>query len=445
LDLLQSDYPQKGIQWLSILLEHPSIPLALQRQIHLSLAQFFVAHLSHELASEHFLAAEKLANDIRESEVNQQWVRYQADEAHQSLRKQVAQHKKNNQILAESNALLQAVNRIAMVVNASLDMETLLRRLREQLTGWIDAEYIGIAELRDDHLYYRCALDGERKNPDFDVPMTEARSWSVRAVREGRILYENNFVMKDELLVTDECGVTRSVSFTPLKCENKVIGLLSLQSRKEDCFDTRSVTLLEYISPVIGIAFANLLNFERTQELSGELSKQQQELHDVRQLMAHMSDHDELTGLPYRNALPEHFERWVLKAPFHCIAIKLTNLIAISKDLGFGSEGDVVKIVAQRLRNRLRPDDLLIRMGDDQFFLLVEHMKSRDHLFEFSKQLLQLIEQPLRAKDQTVGVESAIGMVQYPDHGESLEEIVSMISVALQHAEDDSTSIFSIE
>jgi diguanylate cyclase (GGDEF)-like protein len=445
LDLLQSDYPQKGIHWLSLLLEEDRVPLPMQQQIHLSLAHFFVAHLSHELATEHYQAAEKLGFAIRENEVNQQWARYQADEAHQNLRNQIAQHKRNNQILAESNALLQAVNRIALAVNSALDQESLLKRLREQLVGWIDTEVVAIAELKNEALHFDCILEGEKRLPEDIMPLTEDRAWSVRSVKEGRILYENDFVLTNEISMAHSPNMVRSVSFTPLKCENRVIGLLTLQSRRPNMFDTRAVSLLEYISPVIGIAFASLIHLERTRELSGELNKQQKELNDVRQLMAHLSDHDEYTGLPNRSSLPEHFERWRQEAPFHCLALKINNLDEVNNVVGFGSDEEIIKVLAQRLRNRVRPDDLLIRAGSDQFLLIVENMSDRDNLFDFAQQLLLLTTQPLRAKDQTVGADVSIGIVQYPAHGETLEEIMSMVSVALSHAVEDPTSIFCIE
>jgi diguanylate cyclase (GGDEF)-like protein len=445
LDLLQSDYPQKGIHWLSLLLEGDGTPLSLQQQIHISLAHFFVAHLSHELATEHYQSAEKIGMAMRESEVNQQWARYRADEAHQNLRVQIAQHKRNNQILAESNALLQAVNRIAQTVNSALDQESLLRRLREQLAGWIDVEVVAIAELRKDELHFGCILEGEKRLPPDVMPLSEDRAWSVRSVNEGRILYDNDFVLTDEILMAESPNMVRSVSFTPLKCENRVIGVLSLQSRRANIFDSRAVSLLEYISPVIGIAFANLINLQRTRELSGELNKQQQELNDVRQLMAHLSDHDESTGLPNRASLPEHFERWRQQSPFHCIALRICNLDEVNNQAGFGSDEDIIRVLAQRMRNRVRPDDLLIRAGNDQFLLIVENMSSRENLFDFANQLLQLMEQPMRAKDQTVGANIAIGMVQYPEHGETLEEIMSMVGVALSHAAEDESSIFCVE
>ena len=117
----------------------------------------------------------------------------------------------------------------------------------------------------------------------------------------------------------------------------------------------------------------------------------------------------------------------------------------MNNQVGFGSDEEIIKVIGQRLRNRLRPDDTLMRIASDQFMLFVENMGTRETLIEFANQLLVLVEQPLRAKDKTVGADGAIGIVQYPDHGESLEEIMSMVGIALSHAITDESSIFCIE
>jgi len=218
-----------------------------------------------------------------------------------------------------------------------------------------------------------------------------------------------------------------------------------LQSRRPNVFDSRAISLLEYISPVIGIAFANLINLQRTRELSGALNKQQQELDDVRQLMAHLTDHDDLTGLPNRSSLPDHFAHWAINGPFNCLLLRITNLDDVNNTVGYGMDEEILKVLGQRLRNRVRPDDLLVKVGSDQFLLFVKEMTSIDHLKEFADQLIQLAEQPLRAKDKTVGADIAMGVVQYPEHGESLEELMSMAGIALSHAVEDETSIFCIE
>jgi diguanylate cyclase (GGDEF)-like protein len=443
-DLLTSDKPKLGINWMTVLLEN-SIPLALKHQIHLSLAGFYAAHLLYEQSTSHYRAADQVSREMRENEITHQWARFQAEEIHHSLRDQVVQQKKNNQILAESNALLQAVNRIAMAVNAALDQESMLLRLREQLDGWIDTDVVGIAELKDDYLYFDYVLENNKRLPPDCISMDEKQAWSVRAVNEGRILIENDFVMNDETLLADTPNPVRAISFIPLKCENRAIGVLSLQSRCSQVFNSRAITLLEYIAPVIGIAFANLLNLERTRELSGELNKQQQELNDVRQLMAHISDHDELTGLPNRASMPGHFEQWRLRAPFYCLLVKIVNLDELNSAAGYGVDEEIVRIIGQRLRNRIRPDDLLARVGSDQFLLFVESMRPRVRIKEFADQLIQLAIQPLRSKDTTVYADVAMGIVTFPDHGESLDELMSMGTIAVNYAAEDSPGFFYIE
>jgi len=444
-DFIQSDYPKRGLHWMDLLLGQDRAPLSLKRQIHVALAHFYVTHRRYELATTHYRAAETISSAIHQSEVSLQWARFRAEDAHQSLRNQLAQHSKNNQRLAESNALLQAVNRIAMTVNAALDQESLVRHLRDQLVGWIDAEVIAIAEVRDDRLVFDCMFEGELRLPADSLLLTEERSWSVRAVNKGRILFHNDFVCTDELLMAESPNKVRSISFTPLKCENRVIGLLSLQSYRANVFDARAISLLEYIAPVIGIALANLLNLRGRLELRGALNKQQQELDDVHKLIAHVTDHDELTGLPNRVSLPEHFIRWQRDGAFSCLLLRITNLNTVNNSIGYGMDDELLKVIGQRLRNRVRPDDLLVRVSHDQFLLFVQVMQSLDTLREFASQLREMIEKPLRARDKTLLAEVVIGVVQYPDHCESLEELMSMAGLALSHSLNDDSGVFCVE
>jgi diguanylate cyclase (GGDEF)-like protein len=329
-----------------------------------------------------------------------------------------------------------------MSVNASLDFNMLCQSLRDQLVGWINVSVVAIAEVNEDRLDFKCMLDNNVFVETESLPLTENRSWSVRAVNEGRVLYDNNFVLGDEILVTGNNEVVKSVCFVPLKFESKVIGILSLQSKESQVFDVRSISLLEYIAPVVSIAFANLVHLNKNLELTGEVSRQRDELRDVRDLVAHLSDHDELTGLPNRQSLSGHFDHWKPYGNFHCLMMSVTNLAELTSLLGYGSDEEIIKVVAKRLVNRLRPDDLLVRGATDQFVFFVERMKSEEVVQEFAKKIKHLSEQPLRAKDQTINAKIAIGIVSFPDHGETLEELMSMASVSLSHALESEDGLF---
>ena len=441
-DFLRSDYPKKGIQALTYLLELEHIPEILRLNIHQLLARFYASHLRYEYATLHYQFAEELSKQLRVSEINEQWARLQVEEQQQSLKEQIAIEKHNNSVLAESNAMLQAVNRIAMSVNASLDYKMLCQSLRDQLVGWINVSVVGIAEVTEERLDFKCIIDNNVFVETDSIPLTENRSWSVRAVNEGRVLYDNNFVISDEILVTENSEVVKSVCFVPLKFESKVIGILSLQSNKPQVFDVRSISLLEYIAPVVSIAFANLVHLNKNLELKGEVNRQRDELRDVRDLVAHLSDHDEVTGLPNRQSLSGHFNRWRPHGNFHCLMMSVTNLSDLANLLGYGSDEEIIKVVAKRLINRLRPDDLLVRGATDQFIFFVERMRSDEVLLEFANKMKFLSEQPLRAKDQTINASIAIGIVSFPDHGESLEELMSMASVTLSHALSSEDGLF---
>ncbi len=445
LDLLQSDYPQKGIQWLSLLLNEVTVPLFLKQRAHMSLGDFFVTHLSHELASEHFQAANQMAHEIRENEVRLQWARFRADEDYLSLQKQVSQEKHSNQILAESNALLQAVNRIALSVNSAPDLNSLVQRLREQLNGWIDVDTVIIGQLIHDELHFDAVLDGDQNLPKEVVPMTEERSWSVRAVKEGRILYDNDFSLSDEIEILNSVSLTRSIAFIPLTWENQILGVLSLQSRKAQVFDVRSITLLEYIKPVIGIAFANIINLQHARDLSGELSKQQQELTDVQQMMEELSELDELTGLPNRKALPAEFKRWQEKEKFHCLAVRLKNLEQINQEFGYTTGDRVIRLIAGRLSSSVQEGDTVLRSGDDQFVLFIKLVSSAEKLDQMTKALMNRVQQTILDEATNLTPEIAMGVVQYPDHGDTVDEILSILSVAVAHADQYSTSIVIID
>ncbi|MEJ2042125.1 MAG: GGDEF domain-containing protein [Reinekea sp.] len=445
MDVLQSDFPQKGIQWLTMLADAANVPLLLKQRMHLAMGDFFVSHLSYKLATEHFQSANILSREIRENEVRLQWARFRADDDYHLLQRQVAQQKQSNQILAESNALLQAVNRIALSVNSAPDLISLVKRLRDQLVGWIEPDMIMMAELKGNELHFDVILEDNRERTKEIISMDEERSWSVRAVREGRILYKNDFSLTDEIKLLDSASLVQSIAFIPLVWESQTLGVLSLQSRQPQMFDVRSISLLEYIKPVIGIAFSNMLNLDQTRQLSGELIKQRKVLTDVQQMMEQLSEYDELTGLPNRKVLPTEFEHWREHGRFQCMLIRIRNHEEVIRKYGYMTADILIREIGNRLSGQVREQDVLIRSSEDQFLILIPFIEASEELSAFANSLMSTVIQPLTTDVQPIQPEAAIGVVQFPDHGETLAEMMSVLSVAVAHADQYSTSIVIVD
>lgn len=443
-DLLASDYPKKGVEWLTMVIGSPNAVEPLKRQVHLALAQFYRSHRSFEVAIEHFEQANECLTKIRLNEFNRQWARYQAAETQHLLKYQIDQHKKSNKILAESNAILQAVNRIAMSVNAAMNLVTLQKNLKTQLSGWVDVDLIAFAEIANGRFNIESLLYDERIHPDFVVDASIEQLYAHEAMVNGRIVVDNACLNSVRNFPEPIFQTLQSAVFIPLKNEKDVFGILTLQSGQENLFTPRMLSLLEYIAPVVTIAFANIKQSERSQRLSGVLDKQERELADVRELMSYISDHDAVTGLPNRNVMLSQFPRWAETGSFACLLMKINNLDSLNSKLGFGLDEEALKIFAQRMKNRVRENDLLLQIAHDQFLMLVE-MTSVTSIYEIAKQIIELGEKPFRAKDDTLSLDLSVGVVCFPQHGETVEELMSMAAVALNYATTDESSIFMID
>ncbi|MFH1913538.1 MAG: diguanylate cyclase [Pseudomonadota bacterium] len=90
-----------------------------------------------------------------------------------------------------------------------------------------------------------------------------------------------------------------------------------------------------------------------------------------------MAKTDPLTGVANRRALQERFELARYKAarhatPFSVIVIDLDEFKTINDTLGHIEGDGVLKAVASAIARTLRPTDLLVRWGGDEFLILME-------------------------------------------------------------------------
>lgn len=445
LDLLGAEHPEHGVVMLDEVLSLKQCPLSLQRLTHQALADYYQSNSDFERAVTHYQALQNVELTEHEMQAKFQVTAYQFELERTGLALKLQQQENNNQVLASSNALLQMVNRIAMSVNAALSYDTLLERLQHELNGWLEISTLGIATVDDDLLTY-VAVQSDSSWPSPEpMALNNEVSWSVRAAKSGRIFYQNQRHRQEANEQDDVSASSQSVAFLPLRCENRVIGILSLQCNQPDAFDLKAVSLFEYMSPVMGIAVANLINQSRTKALTGELNQQKSELNDVRQLVSHLAEHDDLTGLLNRSGLPSRFEQWVERQSFNGFFIKISNTEKAIEQMGYGGDESLIKVSAQRLANRLRPDDLLFRVSEDMFLILTQVMPSSDQVMEFSGQLLALIQQPLREAGGVLCGDAYIGVIEYPVHGETLEEFMVMGGLAVNYASAEPKHIFVIE
>ncbi|MCB1026744.1 MAG: diguanylate cyclase [Microthrixaceae bacterium] len=128
--------------------------------------------------------------------------------------------------------------------------------------------------------------------------------------------------------------------------------------------------------------------------------------------LSHRATHDHLTGLPNRLLLERHLE--VLAEGYddgvHALVCDLDRFKAINDEHGH-QVGDAVLVeVAKRLRDCCRDDDLVARVGGDEFVVLARTHMNPDTAARLGERLVDAVKRRIQVGDITVDVGLSIGI-----------------------------------
>lgn len=160
-----------------------------------------------------------------------------------------------------------------------------------------------------------------------------------------------------------------------------------------------------------------------------------------REQLQFLADHDALTQLPNRNYLLSRFEAWVQdKSSFSLLFIDLDNFKGINDSFGH-SIGDIILIeLAERFRNVVGDNDLLIRHGGDEFVLLTDG-ESRSECEQRAVHLINQACERVVAQDLSFELSCSIGIAQFPEHGQELDSLLKASDIAMYEAKKKKASI----
>ena len=156
-----------------------------------------------------------------------------------------------------------------------------------------------------------------------------------------------------------------------------------------------------------------------------------------------LSHTDQLTGLPNRllfhSRLTHSIE--IAKRNKYRLAvmyIDLDHFKNVNDSLGHSIGDDVLLMVAERLRKRIRDSDTLARIGGDEFVLLLEQVDEIGHVASVAQSILELMAEPFEFIDgKTIFLGVSIGVSFYPSDGASATELISHADAAVTQVKDN--------
>ncbi|EJM62291.1 diguanylate cyclase (GGDEF) domain-containing protein, partial [Pseudomonas sp. GM49] len=148
--------------------------------------------------------------------------------------------------------------------------------------------------------------------------------------------------------------------------------------------------------------------------------------------------HDTLTGLPNRMLLADRIDQAMSRVReeggcFALMFIDLDGFKPVNDAFGHHMGDLLLREVALRLREDLRSQDTLARIGGDEFVLLVQFNEQIDALNHAARQV-GLIAREFRVAEHDLHISASVGIALYPGNGQSAHELLMNADAAMYHA-----------
>jgi len=168
-------------------------------------------------------------------------------------------------------------------------------------------------------------------------------------------------------------------------------------------------------------------------------------LHDIteakryREELEHQANHDSLTGLANRNLLRDRLQLAIAFAShsqqaFTVVFIDLDRFKVINDSLGHSAGDQLLKLIAERLRQCVRDIDTVARLGGDEFVIVSGGGCATGELISGLEQLKGSISEPLALDGQEVVISASIGFCCYPDDGQDPDTLLRNADTAMYRA-----------
>jgi diguanylate cyclase (GGDEF)-like protein/PAS domain S-box-containing protein len=161
---------------------------------------------------------------------------------------------------------------------------------------------------------------------------------------------------------------------------------------------------------------------------------------EFQQRMEFQARHDPLTGLPNRASLEERLELLLSQAEadsrgLAVMFVDLDRFKGVNDALGHGVGDELLRLAAARLRDCVREDDLVARVGGDEFVVLLPRVHSAGAA-RIAGKILGRLREPFAVDGHQVRTSGSVGVALYPVDGKDATELLKCADGAMYRAKE---------
>ena len=152
-----------------------------------------------------------------------------------------------------------------------------------------------------------------------------------------------------------------------------------------------------------------------------------------------MANEDALTGLPNRHWLQAILPGVISHAhstgsKVAVMFVDLDDFKNVNDSLGHSAGDELLQIAARRLQAVLRPGDSVVRLGGDEFTVILTNLFDRNDAAQVAQRITDAFSKPFELRSGTDTVGTSIGVSVFPDDGDDVETLLKNSDIAMYHA-----------
>jgi diguanylate cyclase (GGDEF)-like protein len=304
------------------------------------------------------------------------------------------------------------------------------KSLVKNLSSALPVKHASVCELLD-YSRIHCGMiagwNGEEMNLDdpFDITDTPCKEMIAGVVS----CYSDNVresFPNDKLLEKMNAKSFAGVPF--FNSSLKTIGFLAVADDKPIVDQSRTISVLRVFASRAGAEL---------ERLRGE------------EIIKNMAYFDSLTGLPNRDLLSDRSEKVLSQAKnnksrFAVLFLDFDRFKPINDKFGHAMGDLLLRIMADRIANKIRNTDTLARLGGDEFILLLPDVHQPENALNIANKLNAIGREPVNLGGNRIVISFSIGISIFPIDGDDINLLMKKADKALYESKSKGGDTFSI-
>jgi len=190
---------------------------------------------------------------------------------------------------------------------------------------------------------------------------------------------------------------------------------------------------------IVGSLIAGLLLWRRSAREEAIRRALENAVADRTRELSHQYRHDVLTGLPNRLLFAERLNEALVKARANgskaaVLFVDLDRFKRINDTWGHQTGDLFLRQIAERLRSGLRPDEIIARIGGDEFIALIPGAADKREAEIRGWDLMRMLDAPIRIEGKNVFATLSVGISCFPEDGGDAGTLMAAADAAMYRA-----------